>query len=164
MPFTGWPRRLSGLRTCRGPRAGDIFEGAVRRESFHLEEFGIRPWAMRILHNLNMTLTRATRESRQPMAIEEEELDACRAMLQDFRKLRSLTKDEMDQELVWAIDSLPESYRAVLLLWAVEEKSYAEIAVALDLPPGTVISRLHRARKRICDQLGRTPLSPSHAS
>jgi RNA polymerase sigma-70 factor (ECF subfamily) len=117
---------------------------------------------MRILHNLHVT--GATRESRQPMAIEEEALERVPGRTVGSLRAPSFTPDEMDQELVWAIDALPESYRAVLLLWAVEEKSYAEIAAALSLPPGTVMSRLHRARKRICDQLGREALGTKYAS
>jgi RNA polymerase sigma-70 factor (ECF subfamily) len=159
----GLARRLSGDAGRAEDLVQETYLRALRaRESFQLEEFGIRPWLMRILHNLHVT--GATRESRQPMAIEEEELERVPGHAAGFQETRSLTKDEMDQELVWAIDALPESYRAVLLLWAVEEKSYAEIAVALSLPPGTVMSRLHRARKRICDQLGRPTLTLKRVS
>jgi RNA polymerase sigma-70 factor (ECF subfamily) len=40
-----------------------------------------------------------------------------------------------------------------MLLWAVEEFSYKEIAAALEIPIGTVMSRLHRARQRLSEQL-----------
>jgi RNA polymerase sigma-70 factor (ECF subfamily) len=40
-----------------------------------------------------------------------------------------------------------------MLLWAVEELSYKEIAGALEIPIGTVMSRLHRARQRLAEQL-----------
>jgi len=150
----GLARRLSGDASRAEDLVQETYLRALRaRESFRLEEYGIRPWLMRILHNLHVT--GATRESRQPMAIEEEALQRVPDRAPQRQETRTLATDEMDQELVWAIDTLPESYRAVLLLWAVEEKSYAEIAEALSLPVGTVMSRLHRARKRICDQLGR---------
>jgi RNA polymerase sigma-70 factor (ECF subfamily) len=59
----------------------------------------------------------------------------------------------MDEQLVHALDDLPEDYRTVILLWAVEELSYKEIADTLEIPLGTVMSRLHRARQRLALQL-----------
>jgi RNA polymerase sigma-70 factor (ECF subfamily) len=49
--------------------------------------------------------------------------------------------------LTTAVDSLPDEYRLTLILSDVEELSYREIAEALHIPIGTVMSRLHRARK-----------------
>jgi RNA polymerase sigma-70 factor (ECF subfamily) len=51
------------------------------------------------------------------------------------------------------MDDLPKEYQTVLMLWAVEEFSYKEIATALDVPIGTVMSRLHRARQQLAEQL-----------
>ena len=59
----------------------------------------------------------------------------------------------MDEQLVRALDQLPEEYQVVLLLWAVEDLTYKEIAQAADIPMGTVMSRLHRARQRLSEQL-----------
>jgi RNA polymerase sigma-70 factor (ECF subfamily) len=47
------------------------------------------------------------------------------------------------------LEQLPVSYREVLLLCEVEEMSYQEISTALDIPMGTVMSRLSRARKAL---------------
>jgi RNA polymerase sigma-70 factor (ECF subfamily) len=125
------------------------------RESFNLQAFGIRPWLLRILYNLY--LTRAQRDGRQPVAIEDEHLEAAggaagaggRAGL----PINPKSFDGMDQRLVRAVESLPGEYQAVLLLWAVEEFSYKEISDALEIPMGTVMSRLHRARHRLAGQL-----------
>jgi|SRR5271156_1220697 len=54
-----------------------------------------------------------------------------------------------------AMDELPEYYREILLLCEVEEMSYQEIAEALSIPIGTVMSRLSRARKTMRDSLRR---------
>ena len=59
----------------------------------------------------------------------------------------------MDEQLVRAIESLAPEYQVVLILWAVEELSYKEIAAAVDIPIGTVMSRLHRARQKLSEQL-----------
>jgi RNA polymerase sigma-70 factor (ECF subfamily) len=48
-----------------------------------------------------------------------------------------------------AIDQLPEEQRAVVLLVGVEELSYNEAAAVLGVPPGTLMSRLHRGRERL---------------
>jgi RNA polymerase sigma-70 factor (ECF subfamily) len=52
-----------------------------------------------------------------------------------------------------AIDALTPEFRSVLMLWATLEFSYQEIAEILEIPIGTVMSRLHRARKQLNDAL-----------
>jgi RNA polymerase sigma-70 factor (ECF subfamily) len=54
------------------------------------------------------------------------------------------------------LDELAAGDREALLLYAWEELSYAEVAMAMDLPVGTVRSRIHRARARLRDALGDT--------
>jgi RNA polymerase sigma-70 factor (ECF subfamily) len=53
------------------------------------------------------------------------------------------------RDLLRAMDSLPEEQRSVLLLVSVEDLSYAEAAKVLDVPVGTVMSRLARGRERL---------------
>ncbi len=57
------------------------------------------------------------------------------------------------REIQKAIDELPEDYRIMILLADVEELSYKEIAEAIGCPIGTVMSRLHRARKTLQKKL-----------
>jgi RNA polymerase sigma-70 factor (ECF subfamily) len=52
-----------------------------------------------------------------------------------------------------AVEQLPEVYRQVLMLADVEEMPYKEVAEALEIPIGTVMSRLHRARRRLRETL-----------
>lgn len=61
--------------------------------------------------------------------------------------------DSMDEQLVAALENLPLEYQQVMLLWAVEDLSYREIAAALDVPIGTVMSRLYRARQGLANDL-----------
>lgn len=67
----------------------------------------------------------------------------------------ALERGERDAALQQAIASLPEERRIVVVLRDVEGLSYDEIAQALDLEPGTVRSRLHRARLDLKDKLER---------
>ena len=50
------------------------------------------------------------------------------------------------EEIARALERLPESFRTAVLLRDIEELSYAEIAVVMDVPLGTVMSRIHRGR------------------
>ncbi len=59
----------------------------------------------------------------------------------------------LDSEVQQALDALPEEYRTVVVLALVEEMSYKEIAAALSIPLGTVMSRLHRGRKMLQKEL-----------
>ncbi len=60
-----------------------------------------------------------------------------------------------DDEISRAIDKLPDEYKIVVLLSDVEELSYKEVAVAIDHPIGTVMSRLHRGRKMLQKSLSK---------
>lgn len=119
------------------------------RESFQLTNYGIRPWLLRIMHNLY--LSRGARESRQPVAVDSETLDAAR--MTDTAPVDFSGFEGLDERIVSALDALPVEYRTVMLLWAVEEFSYQEIANACDIPVGTVMSRLFRARQRLSEKL-----------
>ena len=59
----------------------------------------------------------------------------------------------VDEEIETAMALLPEEYRSVVILALVEGLSYKEIASALSIPLGTVMSRLHRGRKLLQSQL-----------
>ncbi len=63
------------------------------------------------------------------------------------------SRGELRRALARAIEELPEGARETLLLREVDGLSYAEIAEALDIPKGTVMSRLHYARRRLRDRL-----------
>jgi RNA polymerase sigma-70 factor, ECF subfamily len=117
-------------------------------DSFDLQSFGIRPWLFRILHNLHTT--RATRESRQPKAIPAEHLQAFAGPSEPF-SLDSLTG--MDNELEAAMKELPADLSTTLMLWAIDDLAYREIAEVMNVPIGTVMSRLHRARQKLAERL-----------
>ena len=71
----------------------------------------------------------------------------------DPRSLLGVREDVSDPVLR-AVEDLPERYRDVLLLWAIGELEYREIAARLGCPVGTVMSRLHRARRLLRLRLG----------
>lgn len=61
-----------------------------------------------------------------------------------------------DEEIILALQSIPQHYREVVLLSDVEEFAYKEIAETLDIPLGTVMSRLNRGRKMLRERLAKS--------
>lgn len=118
----------------------------------------LRAWLFRILTNSQINRYRA--KQRRP---EETELDDI-GDLYLYKKLaqpgalgRSAEDELMDlfseAEVVAAMEALPDNYRAAVLLADVEGFAYKEIAEMLDIPIGTVMSRLHRGRKALQREL-----------
>ena len=119
------------------------------KDSFQLKEYGIRPWLLRIMHNLHFS--RSDRERRQPVAIEDASLESADmdAMPEQPGVPLPIDVEHMDEHLVRALEGLAVDYQIVLLMWAVDDLTYKEIAHTLDIPIGTVMSRLHRGRARL---------------
>jgi RNA polymerase sigma-70 factor (ECF subfamily) len=102
----------------------------------------MRPWLFAILHNLHVSRARRRRARGQPLSIDTAAGQALAAPPRQEEHLRV-------QDVVRAVERLPEDHRAVLLLVAVEDLSYAEAARVLGVPVGTVMSRVARARERL---------------
>jgi RNA polymerase sigma-70 factor (ECF subfamily) len=68
-----------------------------------------------------------------------------------------------DEDMLEALRQIPEPYQAVILLCDVEEMTYKEIAAALNVPIGTVMSRLHRGRELLRTELIRRGAGPAAA-
>ena len=163
--------RVAGRLTRDADRAGDLVQETYlrafrSRDAFQLQEHGIRPWLLRIMRNLH--LSKADRDRRQPVAVDGETLDALNAAsttsgappagggmpaTESGRPAVALDWESLDERFKAALENLQEEYQIVLLLWAVEDLSYKEIADVLDIPIGTVMSRLHRARQKLSAQL-----------
>jgi RNA polymerase sigma-70 factor (ECF subfamily) len=152
-------RRFTHDRVAAEDLVQETFLRALRaRGAFRLRDFGMRPWLLRIMRNLYLSQLAST--ARRPAVLPAELLDCLPATNQYSSpasrdggySLHAL--DEMDQELAGAIRELPRAHQAVLMLWAVEGLTYHEVAAAVQAPAGTVMSRLHRARGRLCRRLG----------
>ena len=145
-------RRLTRDASDAEDLVQETYLRAIRgRDTFHLNTYGLRPWLIRIMHNLH--ISRAQREQRQPVGVDPENLDTQAASASPAMNLDAFSFEAMDEQLARAVKQLPSEYQIVLLLWAIEELSYQEIADSLEIPIGTVMSRLHRARQRLSEQL-----------
>ncbi|KKW90356.1 RNA polymerase sigma factor [Sphingobium chungbukense] len=119
----------------------DCLEHAISRWGQRRGD-SVRPWLYAILHNLAVNRLKQKRRRGPHMPIEAvEEGTFAQAPRQD---------QALHQEDVFrAIAQLPEDQRAVLLLVSVEDLSYEEAAATLQVPIGTIMSRLSRARERL---------------
>jgi RNA polymerase sigma-70 factor, ECF subfamily len=131
----------------------DTYLRAIRfRETFELRDFGIKPWLIRILRGVHCD--HLSKESRQPRPLDEAAEYAEPTSISPPDESDPHGLQTMDERLVKAINSLSATSREALLLWAIEEFSYQEIANALAVPIGTVMSRLHRAKKLLRERIG----------
>ena len=116
---------------------------------------GMRSWLFAICHNV--FYTRIKKQARQPMAVEEFFGESSSETMPDEAPpvwdRRDLDWEHVDGRLKLAIEDLKDEYREVLMLWGVDGLKYREIAEIVEVPIGTVMSRLHRARKLLADSL-----------
>jgi len=145
-------RRLTRQADGASDLVQETFLRAIKSyHTFDLQAHGIRPWLVRIMHNLHFS--RSDREKKQPVAMEAAPLEALSPPAPKDNFAFDQGFEGMDERLVKALKQLPEEYQTVLLLWAVEDFSYKDIAEAADVPIGTVMSRLHRARQKLTQSL-----------
>jgi RNA polymerase sigma-70 factor, ECF subfamily len=110
-----------------------------------------RAWMFRILRNTFLTSRTGLKVS-STVALEDEEEGPAVAVTNETPE--SILLGALDEKaLQSAIEQLPIAYREVILLCEVEEMSYREIAEALSIPIGTVMSRLSRARTSLRETL-----------
>jgi RNA polymerase sigma-70 factor, ECF subfamily len=150
-----YQRRVYGvaLRIVRAHDvADDVTQEAFLRAWRSLDRFELGrpfgPWVCRIAANL------AVNHVRSPRAREEGLPDGhAETRTNAPGPLGALLDAEGATVLERAMGQLPQEQRAVLVLRVVEELSYAEIAETLGISPGTVMSRLFRARERLAQAL-----------
>ncbi len=124
----------------------------------------IKAWLFRILKNNSINRYRSRQREGEAVDFGKIE-ESYESVISEAHRHRERSPEEamLDTDLVEALDeaiaALPSEYREVSMMAIVEEMSYREIAQALDIPIGTVMSRLHRGRrllqKRLVEHLSR---------
>ncbi len=145
--------RTARRLTSRPEDASDVVQETMLRayRTFHGFQPGTnaRAWLFTILHSILANDWRRRKRKPEEMsleAVEERFAGALRASGADAESAL-LARIDASPEIDAALKSLPEEYRAAVLLVDVEELTYEEAADILRCPVGTVRSRLHRARK-----------------
>jgi len=137
-----YARSLMRDPTAADDLVQDTLERSVSRWHQRRADGDARTWMFTILHNLAINRMRQTTRRGRHLAIEDAEESAMGRP--------STQEDGLRQtDIMAAVDRLPEDQRSVLLLISVEDLTYAEAARVLDVPIGTVMSRLARARARL---------------
>ena len=135
-----YARALTGERAAADDLVQDTLERAWSRSAQWRPGGELRAWLFGIMHNLRID------QLRRPGAVARslDEADG------DLLPVRPAQSDGLEvRDLDAALACLPEEQRAVLLLVALEEMRYEDIARTLGIPLGTVMSRLSRGRERL---------------
>jgi RNA polymerase sigma-70 factor (ECF subfamily) len=134
-----YARAMVGDRAAADDLVQDTLERAWSRFAQWRPGSDLRAWLFGIMHNLRVDQLR--RPGLKTLPMDEEEFEV---------PTRATQTDRLEVcDLESALARLPEEQRAVLLLVALEEMSYDEVASTLDIPIGTVMSRLSRGRERL---------------
>jgi RNA polymerase sigma-70 factor, ECF subfamily len=146
------PRLRRYARVLAGDlnRADDLVQDTLARawEKRRLWQAGsnLRAWLFTIMHNVHLN-----QHARRRRELAEYSLDADDGPIAGWEiSVRATQSDRVElAEVFLQIGRLPAEQREVLILAAVEELRYEEIAAALAIPIGTVMSRLSRAREKL---------------
>lgn len=125
-------------------------------QSFHRFTLGTncRAWLVSILQHV-----RANRLRKQGRAVIDTSVDAQVAKVVPY--VPPIPDHVTDEDMLLALQQIPQHHQEVILLCDVEDMTYKEIAAALGLPIGTVMSRLHRGRELLRIELARRGAGPA---
>jgi RNA polymerase sigma-70 factor (ECF subfamily) len=152
------------LRMTRNPAdAEDLVQDTMVRayRAFNRFEPGtnLKAWLFRIMTNAYINTYR--KKQREPQKVSQDDVEEF-DLYQELKNRNpeyeatpeTLVLDSLvDSDILEAIDELPDQFRMAVVLSDIEDFSYAEMAEIMDVPMGTVMSRLHRGRKALQKRL-----------
>ena len=149
-------RHLAGSRE----EAEDLMQEAYARAFRSWRSFqpgtNLRAWLLRILTNLNIDRGRKLQRTPETQPLEESDYflynkleEANGGAADEERVVERLSQDD----IVSALSSVPHDFRDVVVLVDIGDFTYADAAQILDIPIGTVMSRLHRGRRILKQEL-----------
>ena len=135
--------------------AQDLVQDSYLRAYRFFDKFekgtNIKAWLLKILRNL--WINKYHKESRAPKMVNIRDIETFEAMKAEETPEDRIFDGLLDDDITFAIDSLPEHFRLAITLSDLEGLSYREIAEIMDCPIGTVMSRLYRGRKLLRESL-----------
>jgi RNA polymerase sigma-70 factor, ECF subfamily len=150
--------RMALRLTQEEQAAEDLLQDTLERAFLNFRRYeagtNIRAWLLRIMSNVRISGFRRTSRRPQTSSLDDaEDFSLYRAVrVEGIAPLdvEAAVLDRIGEETILkAIDRLPEDFRAVVVLADVEGFSYKEMATILDVPIGTVTSRLYRGRQQL---------------
>ena len=165
-----WPQRAAVLRIARiltgnDAEADDLAQETLLKAYRRIETFrlgtDIRAWLMTILRNTRIDRARASGQASRQMSLEALEIEpaaphagAIESAADDvWRDPRQALNAFSDQQVIDALQRLPEEIRLTLLLIDVEGLDLKDAAEILEVPVGTIKSRAHRGRAMLREAL-----------
>ncbi len=139
-------RRYSRSLTCSDSEGEDLLQDCIEKVLTRRSQWrglNLRGWALSIMTNLYRN---ARRPGPRSMTVD---LEAAEQLATPETPADPLERSRLED----ALNSLSEENRAVLMLVVIEGYTYSEVAAALDIPIGTVMSRLSRARQRVAESM-----------
>jgi RNA polymerase sigma-70 factor (ECF subfamily) len=144
-------RRLVGTREEADDLMQETYARAFRSWRSYTPGTNLRAWLLRILTNLNIDRGRRRQRAPQEQPLEEGDYFL-------YNRLEQATRDGVAEEdrvverlsqddIVAALSAVPHDFRDVIVLVDIGDFSYQDAAQILDIPVGTVMSRLHRGRR-----------------
>ena len=148
--------RLALHKTKNEIEAQDLVQDTYLKAYRFFDKFSdgtdCRAWLITILRNT--LINKIQNNQRKPEIVSLSEMEECGIELPlEEDPEDKIFGDSFDDEVTVAIDSLRDQYKTVVLLSDVEGLSYKEISEIVGCPIGTVMSRLHRARKLLRERL-----------
>ena len=149
-------RHLVGSREEADDLMQETYARAFRSWRSFSPGTNLRAWLLRILTNLNIDRGRRQQRTPEMQPLEEGDYflynkleESAGQSLDEERVLERLSQDS----IVHALSAVPHNFRDVLVLVDIGDFSYQDAAQILDVPVGTVMSRLHRGRRILKTQL-----------
>jgi RNA polymerase sigma-70 factor (ECF subfamily) len=142
-------RHLAGSREEADDLVQETYARAFRSWRSFTPGTNLRAWLLRILTNLNIDRGRRTQRAPQTQALEAndyylyDKLADSEGTTDEERVVERLSQDD----IVSALAEVPHDFRDVIVLVDIGDFSYQDAAQILDIPIGTVMSRLHRGRR-----------------
>jgi RNA polymerase sigma-70 factor (ECF subfamily) len=154
-PLFATAMRLTRNRADAEDLVQDTVVKALRFRDRFEPGTNLRAWLYTILHNTWRNRVRDT--AREALDVDSDRIEELASTADGPAEIetpeRVLLRATMDADLRDALEDLPEAFRQAVWLRDVEEFSYAEIAKMLEVPIGTVMSRISRGRRQLFDKL-----------
>ena len=154
-------RHLAGSREEAEDLVQETYARAFRSWRQFTPGTNLRAWLLRILTNLNIDRGRRQQRAPQMQPLEANDYylydklaDSGDGVTDEQRVVERLSQDD----IVTALSAVPHDFRDVLVLVDLGDFSYADAAQILDIPVGTVMSRLHRGRRILKRELAESAL------
>ena len=156
-------RRLVGSREEAEDLVQEAYARAFRSWRSFTPGTNLRAWLLRILTNLNIDRGRRIQRTPQMQPLEESDYylantlasSAGEEALEQEQVVERLSQDSV----VHALADIPPRFREVVVLVDIGDFTYADAAEILDIPIGTVMSRLHRGRRALKQRLAEETLA-----